>query len=441
MKLENIKIDSQLKRFVYQNVLAMVGLSAYVLADTFFISVAGGTNGITALNLCLPAYNIMNAIAAMIGIGHATLYSIYRAEEREGYDKLFFNAIAFELICSVFFVLIGIFGSEAILRLEGADKAIIEIGKPYLTVAFCFGPMFMTHYACTSFVRNDGDSEIAMASTLFSSLFNIIFDYILVFPCGLGVFGAALATGLSPIVGISICCIHFFGKRNSHIRFIPGKLDFKTLFRGCKLGTAAFVAEISGGITIIAFNYSIMAIAGNVGVAAYGVIANIAIVASAIFNGVSTGLQPLASEAYGRGDSTRKKLLLEQSIMIGLTLAVIQIVLVFIFAPVLVSIFNSAGSRELARMSEPGLRIYFIGFIFAALNMIRASYFSATGRARESSLIAILRGLILIVLFALILPRFAGMLGVWLAFGAAELTTYLITARFRADEKSKPMEE
>jgi Na+-driven multidrug efflux pump len=104
MKLDNVKIDSQLKRFVYQNVLAMVGLSAYVLADTFFISVAGGTNGITALNLCLPAYNIMNAIAAMIGIGHATLYSIYRAEEREGYDKLFLmplhlNLYAVSFLC------------------------------------------------------------------------------------------------------------------------------------------------------------------------------------------------------------------------------------------------------------------------------------------------------------------------------------------------------
>ena len=67
----------------------------------------------------------------------------------------------------------------------------------------------MWNYICNAFVRNDGNPSIAMAATLFSSLFNIVFDYVLMFPLGLSMEGAALATALSPVVGILICCIHF----------------------------------------------------------------------------------------------------------------------------------------------------------------------------------------------------------------------------------------
>lgn len=75
----------------------------------------------------------------------------------------------------------------------------------------CFAP-FMWNYICNAFVRNDGNPSIAMSATLFSSLFNIVFDYILMFPLGLSMEGAALATALSPVIGIAICCIHFQSK-------------------------------------------------------------------------------------------------------------------------------------------------------------------------------------------------------------------------------------
>ena len=104
---------------------------------------------------------------------------------------------------------------DKLIALLGGDAEIVAVGKNYTRIFMSFAPFFMWNYICNAFVRNDGNPSIAMAATLFSSLFNIVFDYVLMFPLGLSMEGAALATALSPVVGILICCIHF---RSENVR-------------------------------------------------------------------------------------------------------------------------------------------------------------------------------------------------------------------------------
>ena len=158
---------------------------------------------------------------------------------------------------------------------------------------------FMWNYICNAFVRNDGNPSIAMAATLFSSLFNIVFDYVLMFPLGLSMEGAALATALSPLVGILICCIHFRSEKCT-VKFKPMLPSLRKILFCCQFGVSSFVGEISSGVITVVFNMIILGLAGNTGVAAYGVVANTSLVAVALFNGIAQGSQPLVSEAYGR---------------------------------------------------------------------------------------------------------------------------------------------
>mgnify|MGYP000405834836 FL=1 len=138
-----------------------------------------------------------------------------------------------------------------------------------------------------------------MVATLSSSLFNVVFDYIFMFPMGLGLAGAALATAVSPIISISICSRHFFKKENS-VQFVRQRPSARLLGQSCQLGISGFVGEMSSGVTTTVFNFLLLGLAGNVAVAAYGVVANFALVATAIFNGVAQGAQPLVSECYGK---------------------------------------------------------------------------------------------------------------------------------------------
>lgn len=414
-----MEVKSKLKNYIAANVFAMIGMSCYILADTFFISLAQGADGITALNLTLPVYNLMFAIGSMVGIGSATRFTIGKAAGTEDADRYFSNGLFWILAFSLVFMAIGIFAPDGLLCLFGADERIVFVGKNYLRIALLFAPFFMTNYLFTAFTRNDGAPRTAMLATLLSSLCNIVFDYILMFPLGLGMIGAALATAISPIISMGICMTHFLSKKNT-VRFLWKKPSLRRLLASMKLGVAAFVGEFASGVTTMVFNYLLLALVGNVAVAAYGVIANLALVGVAIFNGISQGIQPLASDARGRGQKEEMRYIIGYALKVGLVLALCLYVALCLFAPQFVAVFNSENSVELAQYAVLGLRIYFVGFFFASINLIGTGYLSAVGQGRESSLIAIARGVILIVLLAFFLSGIWGVIGVWLAFPVTE---------------------
>ena len=306
-----------LYQYIAPNILAMVGMSCYILADTFFIATSQGTNGITALNLALPIYGLIFAIGSMIGTGSAIRYTLAKATGQQEAKKYFSNALIWDAIVSVIFIAAGLFFPGQVMRVMGADAVIEAIGIPYIRIVLCFTPFFMMNYAFTAFVRNDNAPHIAMAATLLSSLFNIVFDYVFMFPLGMGMTGAALATAVSPIVSILICMVHYLSPKSS-VSFHFMVPSVKMLISSCSLGVVAFVGEIASAVTTMVFNFVLLGLDGNTAVAAYGVIANTALVGTAIFNGVSQGLQPLASEAHARGEEHEKHQILVKSIVTGI---------------------------------------------------------------------------------------------------------------------------
>ena len=418
-------MEKQLRRYLLPNILAMIGTSCYILADTFFISLSQGPNGITALNLVLPLYGLIFALGSMIGIGSATRYALGKGSNAPDYHLYFSNSIIWTLLVGAVFVALGVAVPDGVLRLMGADETILQVGHNYIRIVLCFAPLFMLNFTCTAFVRNDGAPRIAMAATLLSGLFNILFDYLLMFPLGLGMTGAALATGFSPVVSMSICLLHYLSPRNT-IRLIPTLPSLRRLLSACQLGVVAFVGEMSSGVTTMVFNFILLHLAGNAAVAAYGIVANIALVGVALFNGISQGLQPLASACHGSGDTQGQSRIYRHSMFIGLCVSAVVVAVVVTFAGTLVAVFNSQHSAQLADYATPGLRLYFLGFLFAGSNIVKSGFYSATGRGRESSILALCRGVVAIVAFAFLLSHLFGITGVWLAFPAAELFTLLL---------------
>lgn len=420
-----MSINKQFARYVSQNILGMMGVSLYILADTFFISMAEGTNGITALNLVLPLYAIIYAIGAMVGVGSAIRYSICNARGDGEAKRYFSNAIFWILILSVPFMIVGGFFPAMVVETLGGDSTIVAVGAPYTRVFMLFTPFFMLNSTVNAFVRNDDDPSLAMTATLLSSLFNIVFDYVLMFPLGLGMTGAALATGFSPVVGVAICGIHFLKKKNT-LTFVWQLPSVKKLLSSCQLGVSAFVGELSSGVTTAVYNWLILELAGNVGVAAYGVVANTALVATSMFNGIAQGSQPLISESYGKGDTKSANKVLKLSLVTAIVMALVILAGILVWAEPIVAIFNSEKSVELATYAIVGIKLYFIGFIFAGINIAVCGYLSATGQAQGAFIASIARGFVAIVVCAIIMAILLGMTGVWLSFAVAEIVTCVI---------------
>ena len=416
-------LTKQFFKYVSQNIFGLLGTSCYILADTYFIAQAAGTDGVTLLNLCLPIYNFIFAIGSMIALGSATRYAIAKAQNDARGQRYFSNAILCAVLASIPWMMAGVFAPGALLRLMGGDAGIVALGIPYARIFLLFTPFFMCNYIVSAFVRNDGDPSLAMVATLSGSLFNVVFDYIFMFPLGLGLAGAALATAVSPIISIAICSRHFLKKENT-LQFVRQLPSARLLGQSCQLGISGFVGELSSGVTTTVFNFLLLGLAGNVGVAAYGVVANFALVATAIFNGVAQGAQPLVSRCYGQNDhaGARKLLLLGSGTV--LVLAAVLYAAVFGLTDTLVSWFNSENSVQMAQYAHTGMRMYFVGYFFAGFNMMAAGYLSAVNRPVEASITSICRGMV------------AGCMGSLPGLGAAHRAADPVFAAQKRERKS-----
>ena len=414
-------MKKQFFRYVFQNTAGMIGISVYILADTFFISVAAGPDGITVLNLALPIYGIMFALGSMVGVGFATRYAIHKAQGRNC-EAYFSTSLLWNLLLSLPFLLAGLFCPQAVLRLMGGDAGITALGTDYTRIFLVFAPFFMMNYTFSAFVRNDNGPTTAMIATLAGSIYNIIFDFTFMFVFKLGLAGAALATGTAPILGILINLSHVLSKKSS-LRFRRVLPSVKLLFSSCPLGIGAFIGELSSAVTTTIFNFLILGLVGNIGVSAYGVIANLALVAMAIFNGISQGAQPLISRHFGEGHPAEVKTLLRLSLLTTAFAGGLLILLSFAFTDPLIGIFNSSGSPELLSYAHTGLRLYFPGFLPAGINIMLIAYYAATDRAKLSFAASLLRGVLVISLCSIVLSALFAMNGLWLSFLAAEVIT------------------
>uniref|UniRef100_UPI003520A65B MATE family efflux transporter n=1 Tax=Blautia faecicola TaxID=2509240 RepID=UPI003520A65B len=334
-------------KYILQIIAGMIGISIYILADTYFISIYAGADGLAVLNLILPVYGVMYAVGALIGIGSATRYEIDKATGKNT-DTCFLHSLLWSLLCSIPFVLVGI-----------------------------FSPFFICNYTFTAFARNDHATSTSMLGSIAGSMFNIVFDYVFMFSLHLGLAGAALATGFCPDVTMLICSTHFLGKHNQ-VGFHRPHLSIRRLIDCCKLGVSAFVGEIFSGVVTIIFNMLILGIAGNMG----------------------------CLHLSGSGTADRR-----------CKLAVYR-------SPG--NIFNSEHNPKLLRYAHTGLRLYFLGFLAAGINILLVAYYSVIDQSRPAIIDSLLRGAVAIAVSAIVLAALFGVAGVWISFLASEMITFVV---------------
>lgn len=418
-------------RYTSLNVIGMIGLSCYILGDTFFVSKGLGANGLTALNLVIPVYSFMHGSGLMIGMGGGTKYVIQKSNgENKNANKTFTHSLILALILASIFLIAGLFFSGTITSLLGAEDGIIfDMSKTYLKVLMMFSPAFLINNLLICFVRNDNSPALSMTAMLLGSISNVILDWIFIFPCNMGIFGAVIATCLSPIISITILSIHFIKKKNQ-FHIVKYKLSGKTFSSIISNGIPSLITEVSSGIVIIIFNIIILKLSGNVGVAAYGIIANISLVVIAIYNGIAQGIQPIISKNYGQGNKKNVNSILRYSIITMLIISVIVYLIVLFGASRITDIFNSENDMILKSIAIKGLKLYFIACPFAGFNIILSMYFTSTEKPKPAHIISILRGLIVIIPMTFLLSSLWEMKGVWSSFPVTEFLVSIIGLLF-----------
>ncbi|HAG12370.1 MAG TPA: MATE family efflux transporter [Ruminococcus sp.] len=421
--MEKREIRNKFFQYIFFNIISTLGVSVYILIDTYFISKGMGADGLAALNLCLPVFNFINGIGLMLGMGGGSKFSmLYCRVERSETDKIYSNAFFAALAAAGLFEMVGLFFSKQFTAFLGADSSIFEMSHVYLKTILLFAPAFILNNLLVCFMRNDSAPRLAMAGVLGGSLVNVILDYVFIIRMGLGMKGAALATCISPLVSMCIMGIHFLTGWNAfQVRMVKPSLSI--IQNIASLGMYSLVTEWSGGIVIMVFNFVLYRMLNNTGIAAYGIVTNLAIVFTAIFTGLSSGVQPLMCSVHGKGDTDAAKYLLRLSITTASILAAAAYAAVYLNTTELVSIFNNSGDDTLRSLAENGLRLYFLYLPFMGLNSIFSVYFSSGEYTFSSQLLSFLRGTVLVIPLAFLFYYLRSANGIWLTVPIAELLT------------------
>lgn len=413
-------------KYVSANIFAMIGISCYILADTFFVSKKLGETGLAALNLSAPTFSIIFALGMMFAVGAGTRFAMHKGAKNDfAANKVFTHTVIIVALISVIFILCGIFFSGQIATMLGADETTFDNSKIYCQMVLCFAPFFMFNNVFQSFVRNDGAPRLAMIATLSGNIFNIVFDYVLVFPCNLDMLGAALATGLAPIVSILILSLHVIRKKNT-FKFVKSKVDFRIYGDVCRLGFASFIVELALGVVVMVFNNIFKSLGGDTAVAAYAIVLNIFYVVNAIFNGVASGTQPMISYSYGESDHAKIRQILKYAFITTGVLAVAIYIALFFGADGIARIFNSEGAQQLQELATFGIRLYFISSLFAGFNQMLSCYFAAANKGSHAQVITFIRGIVTVIPLAYLFSHLWQSTGLWLATPVAELITLII---------------
>ena len=414
---------SVLKDFFYYvslNILGQMAYSCYTLADTFFISADLGANGLTALNLAFPMFCFMNGTGLMIGMGGGTGYSILKSRgESEKANHIFTNAVYMVVCFSIILVLLGVFLSDKIVTILGADDTVFTMTNTYLRVMLLFSPAFLTNNLLQCFVRNDGNPSLSMAAMITGSFSNIVLDYIFIFPLHMGIFGAIFATSLAPVISIIVLSSYFIRKKNQ-FHFMRSAPNIKRILGIISSGVPPFVTEVSSGIVMFLFNFIILHLEGNIGVAAFGVITSISLVVVAMYTGLSQGIQPIISLNHGRKNVSTIKIILKYAMITMLLLSSVTYTIIFFGASQLTFIFNSEKNELLQEFAATGLKLYFLACPFIGFNIVTATYFTSTERPRPAQIISFLRGFFILVPMAFLLSSILKMTGVWFAYPLTE---------------------
>lgn len=417
-------------KYVSANVLGMIGYSCYILADTFFIARGIGPDALAALNLVLPAYSLMNGTGLMIGMGAAARFALSSAAPRDNIHRtVFTHAVHLCILAAVIFSCAGALLPSHIASLLGADADTIGYASDYIRILLIFSPLFLGNNILLCFVRNDGSPRLSMAGMIVGSLTNIVLDYVFIYPFGMGMTGAAAATATAPVVSMLIMSAHFIKKKNN-FRLVSAKVSLIRWKDICSLGVSSLITEMSSGIVIIVFNLLILDISGNMGVAAYGILANIALVLVSVFTGIGQGIQPVVSRYAGEGGRAQRNRLRRYAICSSLLTALLAYTAVAVFSVPIAELFNRDRSPVLTSIASEGMRIYFISLFFSGINIVASAFLSSADRPKEAFAISALRGFILIIPAAWLMSSLLGMTGVWMAVPAAEAIVCFLSAFF-----------
>lgn len=412
------KKQSLLKQFFHfsaATVASLMVFSLYSIVDGLFVARGVGEYAMTAVNLSVPFVNLLFSIAVIFAVGTSTIIAYLLGQKNaQSANKLFSQNLVTLVVIGVTISVLVLAFTEPLARLLGAEEVTLEYTIHYLQGLAPFAVCFMISYNLEVLVKTDGRPRLALVTVCVGCVTNCVLDYLAIFHWGLGIWGAAAATGLSQLLTCIIYLTHFLGK---HTTFHPVRfrMDWKIYRRLLPIGISDGLTELCNGLMIFLFNHTILRCIGTDGLVAYTIIAYANTLVINITMGVSQGSQPLVSFQNGRGDGTAIGNLLRYGLRTMCGIAAVCFTVLFLAAPKLVAVYLPEAGAEMLTFATDAFRRYSLCYLPVGFNIYIAGFLTAMERPLPAVSISTGRGLILQGSILLLLAAVLGGGSIWFA--------------------------
>lgn len=412
------KKQSLLKQFFHfsaATVASLMVFSLYSIVDGLFVARGVGEYAMTAVNLSVPFVNLLFSIAVIFAVGTSTIIAYLLGQKNaQSANKLFSQNLVTLVVIGVTISVLVLAFTEPLARLLGAEEVTLEYTIHYLQGLAPFAVCFMISYNLEVLVKTDGRPRLALVTVCVGCVTNCVLDYLAIFHWGLGIWGAAAATGVSQLLTCVIYLTHFLGK---HTTFHPVRfrMDWKIYRRLLPIGISDGLTELCNGLMIFLFNHTILRCIGTDGLVAYTIIAYANTLVINITMGVSQGSQPLISFQNGRGDGTAIGNLLRYGLRTMCGIAAVCFTVLFLAAPKLVAVYLPEAGAEMLTFATDAFRRYSLCYLPVGFNIYIAGFLTAMERPLPAVSISTGRGLILQGSILLLLAAVLGGSSIWFA--------------------------
>lgn len=437
------KISTIFNKLLIPTLLGVLSMSAMTAIDGIIVGHGVGATGVASVNIAVPIYQIMSGIGLMIGSGCSVIASILLSQNKLIAARL---NVMHALIASSLFALavcsMAFSFPEETARILGSSDSLLPHVSGYI---FWLMPSFifqMWSFIGLFIIRMDGSPKYAMWCNIIPASMNAFLDWVFVFPLGMGVKGAAIATSISITLGglMTISYLLFFSDKFSLVSLATAlehiKMLYKNVSRQCRIGSSSLFGELALSLLIYFGNITFMKYLGDSGVGAFGITCYYMPFFFLVGSAIAQSAQPIISYNYGISDYERisktKRLMLWYSASIGMAVTICFI----IFPKALVGLFVDP-STEASQIAIKGFPLIATGIIAFIINISIIGYYQSIEKVKRATLIVFLRGCIIMIPCFILLPIFFGEPGIWLAMPATEWIVLAIILSIRTRKTLK----
>ena len=425
--------SSELKTFFYYalpSVLGMLAISSASIVDGFFVGNYVGSDALAAINISMPIFSLMFGLGLMISVGSSVVSGKLIGEDNlKSASQIFTKSIIVIAVIGFSLALLIYLNINTLLSLFKLPVDLTTLVQTYLSWLLLFIPFLMIALVLDYFVKVDNRPLLAFGAFLISAISNMVLDWLFIVNLELGIFGAALATGISQLALIIVILPHFFSQ-HATIKFVKPIGSYIEILRATFNGASEFVNEISVGVTTLIFNIVMMKVYGVDGIAAYTVVNYILWITVMISFGISDSMQPVLSKNFGAKQPQRIVRFVSYALFSVLLIGIAIIITIKTNPEVFATLFLQKNEIKSINIVYDFLAIVWPVFLFSGANMVFSAYLTAMHQPLPSATIALSRSLIFPVLYIFTLPYFFNNIGIYMAIPAAEFTTLVVAIYF-----------